>query len=260
MCLGVAAFVIAGWLLMVGGAARRCLDPLILPWLCNIAKRWWTSSNDSSETWCAPVRIQPTMNKLPGDWISAPGDMGKFVPGWQPQCKTVFWSCCLVAITWVHLKRWKLTSAPRLKFTCPTKPLGINSSIMMIREPCGMLKAQFSRRNTFQSDSTLLASIITGMFVTGDQYPSQMSSFTEKTNDRRARGWRRQGERYAHCDIVHVDRCDGGSSKSGQRYHWMVVQTCICLLEVIWWQQYIVMIFWSILSARLQEFLEMHSF
>ena len=40
MYLGVAAFVIAGWLLMVGGAARRYLDPLILPWLCNIAIRW----------------------------------------------------------------------------------------------------------------------------------------------------------------------------------------------------------------------------
>ena len=35
---------------------------------------------------------------------------------------------------------------------------------------------------------------------------------TESTNDRPARVWRRQGERYADCNIVEVDRYDGGSS------------------------------------------------
>ena len=35
------------------------------------------------------------------------------------------------------------------------------------------------------------------------------SSFTESTNDRRAREWRPQGERYAECYIVEVDRYDG---------------------------------------------------
>ena len=35
---------------------------------------------------------------------------------------------------------------------------------------------------------------------------------TDSTNDRPARVWRRQGERYAACNIVEVDRYDGGSS------------------------------------------------
>ena len=48
------SFLIAGWLLVVGDDARRCLDALVLP--------GW------SETVCAPERRQPTMEKLPGDW------------------------------------------------------------------------------------------------------------------------------------------------------------------------------------------------
>ena len=35
---------------------------------------------------------------------------------------------------------------------------------------------------------------------------------TDSTNDRPARVWLRQGERYADCNIVDVDRYDGGSS------------------------------------------------
>ena len=38
------------------------------------------------------------------------------------------------------------------------------------------------------------------------------SSFTVSTNDRLARVWRRQEERYTDCNIVEVDRYDGGSS------------------------------------------------
>ena len=38
------------------------------------------------------------------------------------------------------------------------------------------------------------------------------SSFTLSTNDRLARVWRRQEERYGDCNIVEVDRYDGGSS------------------------------------------------
>ena len=59
------------------------------------------------------------------------------------------------------------------------------------------------------------------------------SSFTESTTDRRARVWGPQGERYTDSNIVHVDRYDGGSPWSGSRYHWMVVQTCMCLLEAV---------------------------
>ena len=36
-------------------------------------------------------------------------------------------------------------------------------------------------------------------------------SFTESTNDRRAVVWRPQGESYADCNIVEVERYDGGS-------------------------------------------------
>ena len=35
---------------------------------------------------------------------------------------------------------------------------------------------------------------------------------TDSTNDRAARVWIRQGEQYADCNIVEVDRYDGGSS------------------------------------------------
>ena len=49
------------------------------------------------------------------------------------------------------------------------------------------------------------------------------SSFTESTNDRRARVWRPQGERYADYNIVEVDRYDGGSSWSGPIYPWVVI-------------------------------------
>ena len=59
------------------------------------------------------------------------------------------------------------------------------------------------------------------------------SRFTVSTNDRRARVWRRLGERYSNCNIVGVDRCDGGSSWSGPRYPWMVIQTCVCFLELV---------------------------
>ena len=86
-------------------------------------------------------------------------------------------SCCLVAITWVLLKRWKLTSVVPLKFTSPARLLGINS-IMMVREPDDLPMAQFSLRNTVQCDSTLLGSIITGRFVTGCQYSSQMRAIS----------------------------------------------------------------------------------
>ena len=34
-------------------------------------------------------------------------------------------------------------------------------------------------------------------------------------------------ECYAYCNIVEVDRYDGGSSWPGPRYPWMVVQTCM---------------------------------
>ena len=37
------------------------------------------------------------------------------------------------------------------------------------------------------------------------------SSFTESTNDRRAMAWIPQGESYADCNIVEVERYDGGS-------------------------------------------------
>ena len=59
------------------------------------------------------------------------------------------------------------------------------------------------------------------------------SSFTESTDDRHARVWRPQGERYAYCNIVEVDRYDGGSSWSGPRYPWMVIPNCMCFIEVV---------------------------
>ena len=62
--------------------------------------------------------------------------------------------------------------------------------------------------------------------------PTDESSFTESSNDRCARVWRCQGERYADYNIVQLDRYDGGSLWSGPRYPWVVVQTGMCFLEV----------------------------
>ena len=44
------------------------------------------------------------------------------------------------------------------------------------------------------------------------------SSFTVSTDDKPARAYIRQGERYADCNIVEVDRYDGGSSWPGPSY------------------------------------------
>ena len=44
----------------------------------------------------------------------------------------------------------------------------------MVWEPDDLPMAKFSLRNTVQCDSTLLASIRIGSFVTGGQYSSQM--------------------------------------------------------------------------------------
>ena len=79
--------------------------------------------------------------------------------------------------------------------------------MMIVREPDDLPEAKFSLRNTVQCESTLLPNIRTGTFVSGGQYSS-----TDSTNDRPARVWRRQGERYAACNIVEVDPYDGGSS------------------------------------------------
>ena len=51
------------------------------------------------------------------------------------------------------------------------------------------------------------------------------SSFTESTNDIRNVVWRPQGESYADCNIIEVERHKEGPSWSGRRYPWMVVQT-----------------------------------
>ena len=49
--------------------------------------------------------------------------------------------------------------------------------MMIVREPDDLPEAKFSLRNTVQCESTLLANIRTGTFVTGCQYSSEMASF-----------------------------------------------------------------------------------
>ena len=49
--------------------------------------------------------------------------------------------------------------------------------MMIVREPDDMPEAKFSLRNTVQCESTLLANIRTGTFVTGGQYSSEMTRF-----------------------------------------------------------------------------------
>ena len=49
--------------------------------------------------------------------------------------------------------------------------------MMIVREPDDLPEAKFSLRNTVQCESTLLANIRTGTFVTGCQYSSEMTSF-----------------------------------------------------------------------------------
>ena len=55
----------------------------------------------------------------------------------------------------------------------PTRLVGIDS-IIMLGEPDDMPNTQFLLCNTVQCDSTLFASIRTGIVVTGGQYSSQM--------------------------------------------------------------------------------------
>ena len=86
------------------------------------------------------------------------------------------------------------------------------------------------------------------------------SSFSESTQDWRDMAWRRQGERYAGCNIDEIERYDGGSSWSGPIYYLMVIHTCMCFLEVAWCQQDIVGIFWGLLSDHMHALLVMHSF
>ena len=49
--------------------------------------------------------------------------------------------------------------------------------MMIVREPDDLPEAKFSLRNTVQCESTLLANIRTGTFVTGSQYSSDMTTF-----------------------------------------------------------------------------------
>ena len=49
--------------------------------------------------------------------------------------------------------------------------------MMIVREPDDLPEAKFSLRNTVQCESTLLPNIRTGTFVTGGQYPSEMTAF-----------------------------------------------------------------------------------
>ena len=48
--------------------------------------------------------------------------------------------------------------------------------MMIVREPDDLPEAKFSLRNTVQCESTLLANIRIGTFVTGGQYTSEMTT------------------------------------------------------------------------------------
>ena len=85
------SFLIAGWLLMIGGAAGRWVDPLTLPGLCNCYRRWWTASSGISDR-----RLDVSPSVVGRLWRSyqETGEYTrnrvKVVPWWQPQNKTVF--------------------------------------------------------------------------------------------------------------------------------------------------------------------------
>ena len=85
------SFLIAGWLLMIGGAAGRWVDPLTLPGLCNCYRRWWTAASGISDG-----RLDVSPSVVGRLWRSYQ-ETGEYtrnrvnaVPWWQPQNQTVF--------------------------------------------------------------------------------------------------------------------------------------------------------------------------
>ena len=88
--------------------------------------------------------------------------------------------------------------------------------------------------NTVQCDSTLLANITTGRFLTGCNYFSQIKavSVNQLMIDVLGRGDHRDNVTLT-VTLSKFTGTRGGSSWSGPRYPWIVIQTCMCFLDVV---------------------------
>ena len=85
--------------------------------------------------------------------------------------------------------------------------------MMIVREPDDLPEAKFSLRNTVQWKINFAPEHQNRHLRHWRPVLFKDDNITtDSTNDRPARVWRRQGERYAACNIVEVDRYDGGSS------------------------------------------------
>ena len=91
----------------------------------------------------------------------------------------------------------------------PTRLLGIDDSMVMVREPDDLPiligKHRVQRLNFDREHQDWQLRHWRPVLFTYE------SMFTVSTNDRHTRAWIRQGERYADCNIVEVDRYGGGS-------------------------------------------------
>ncbi len=186
-------------------------------WCCQdyaTARRWWTASSGSSETWCVPERSQSTMEKLPGDWrVHQEQGQGRsqMTTSKPDSLHILLFLRNRIGTAWaleidfrrateVHLPDQTVSNKPHCDGTRVRRP----ARCAVITTHRCVVRFNFAGELHNWQIRHWRPILFT-----------DVSSFTESPNDRRVRVWKPQGEVYAYCNIVKVDWYDGGSSWSG---------------------------------------------